>query len=286
MSGRSPSRARRASGGGRFYVWGQGERYWSVTTIIGGGIPKDALKWWAAKSVAEFAYDEASNWLGMTRDRAVDYLKREPFRFTAGRADVGSAVHAVAEAYALKKPAPPMRTLEERAIVAAFLDFTKRARPTFVATEASVYSRAQKYAGTLDAIADFPLDALAELGPHPWTPTDGAGHVRLLIDYKTGGDVADGKGVYPEAALQLNAYAGADFIGLPDGTEGAMPAVDGAAVLQIGAQGWRFVPVRLGDDVRKAFLYAREVYRWCESTSKTVLGDPLEHVLDTNPLEA
>lgn len=277
--GRAPRNARKSAGGGRFYVWGDTERYWSVTSIIGGGIPNDALKWWSAKVVAEFAHDELSNWMGMDREHAVDYLKREPFRFTGKRANVGSAVHAIAEAVALKKPAPDFRTLEERQIVAAFLAWVRRYAPTFVATEASVYSRAQKYAGTFDAIVEIEAAALEE-HPHPWEPLPGTTIIRLLIDYKTGGDVAEGKGVYPEAALQLNAYANADFIGAPDGSEQPIPPLSGAAVLQLGARGWRLVPVRLDDEIFRAFLYAREVFRWALVTSKTVLGDPIEHVLE------
>src|SRR4051812_22258850 len=95
--------ARRASGGKRFYVWGRGERYWSVTTILN-ALPKNALKYWAAGQVAGFAYDQAHAWLSLPREAAVDLLKREPLRFTNTRADIGTAFHDVAEAYALGKP--------------------------------------------------------------------------------------------------------------------------------------------------------------------------------------
>jgi hypothetical protein len=289
-----PRGASNARGGGRLYTWEPtGERYWSVTTIIGGGIPKDALKWWAARTVAEFAYDEASNWLGMTRDRAIDYLKREPMRYTGGRADVGSAVHAAAEAIVLGRALPRFRELEERQIVAVFLDWTRHAKPTFDLVEASVYSRRQKYAGTLDGIAVFDFKVLEELAaerllglPASWADAAarneaaGVGRVvRLILDYKTGGDVEEGKGVYPEVALQLAAYAGADFVGAPNGTEQPLPAVDGGLCVQLGARGWRMVPVRIDGDVFKAFLYAREVFRWQEQTSRTVLGDALDRII-------
>lgn len=285
---RQPRRAQRARGGGRFYVWGPSERYWSVTTIIDGGIPKDALKWWAAKSVAEFAYDDVSTWLSMPRGRAIDYLKREPFRWTGERADVGSTVHEAAEAFALQKPMPVFDTEEERGYVAAFVDWTRAHRPRFVATEAEVYHRTQRYAGQLDAIIELELDALGDVSiPADWRAgsfLDGDTRViRLLVDYKTGGDVAAEKGVYAEAGLQLNAYANAEFIGLPNGTEGTIPPLSGAAVLHLGVRGWRLVPVRLGSDVFKAFLYAREVFRWQDETSKTVLGDAIERIFpDTN----
>lgn len=282
-----PRGAQRASGGGRLYTWeGTGERYWSVTTIIDGGIPKNALKWWAARVVAEFAYDDASNWLGMNRDRAVDYLKREPFRYTADRADLGSAIHATAEAVVIGRPAPRFRDPAERQAVANFLDWRNRLQPRFELVEATVYSRRQRYAGTLDLIVEVDFERLLELAtelgyglPREWkdaAEANAGGKVTLIGDYKTGGDVGEAKGVYPEVALQLAAYAGADFVGLPGGGEQPLPRIDGAFVLHLGPAGWRMVPVRIGDDVFKAFLYAREVFRWAEQLAPTVLGDAIE----------
>lgn len=273
-----PRNARPTSHGGRFYVWGRGERYWSVTTILQ-ALPKDALKFWAAKVVAEFAVDRAKTWYTMSREEAVDWLKREPLRFTGERADYGTAVHAAAEAYALKKPLRGDFTDEERAAAGQFLRYVKLLEPRFVASEAPVFNRTQKYAGTLDSIVEFRIDRLLELwGPGliPWTPREGRDTVTLLVDYKTGGDVEEGRGVYPEVALQLAAYARAEFMGTPNGLEAPLPDLDGAAVLHLQAGGWRLVPVdALRDDVFRAFLYVREVFRWREVLSKEVLGSEL-----------
>lgn len=278
----APRRSRQARAG-RYYVWGAGERYWSVTTILK-ALPKDALKWWAAASVAEFAYDEVANWMGMERSRAVDYLKREPFRFTSDRADLGTAVHGAADAYALGKPAPALERLEERQHVAAFLHFTKVMAPRFVATEAEVYSRRHKYAGQTDAILELSLGALLDLEqsfPAEWRDRAEArdGVLRVMVDYKTG------KGVYPEAALQLNAYAHADFLGMPNGAEAPLPELDALAVLHLQPNAWRLVPVRLDPEVFTAFLYVREVFRWLEVTSKDVLGDELAGAVPVESLE-
>lgn len=277
----SPAQRHTNAGGRRFYVWGRGERYWSVTTILQ-ALPKDALKFWAARTVAEFAYDRSKTWFTMDRAEAIDWLKREPLRFTGGRADLGTAIHAAAEAFVLKKPLRGDFGDEERAAVGHFLDFVDVLRPSFVLTEASVFHRRQKYAGTLDAIAEIPYGLLLDLAggnPHliPWEPRDDRDFVRLLIDYKTGGDVEGGKGVYPEVALQLAAYGRAEFVGAPNGTELELPALDGAAVLHVQAGGWRLVPVdALREEVFRTFLYVREVFRWIEVISKDVLGTPLE----------
>lgn len=288
----APNNARNTTHGGRFYIWGRGERYWSVTTILK-ALPKDALKFWAAKQVAEFAVDRSKTWFTMNRDEAVDWLKREPLRFTNERAGFGTAVHAAAEAYAIKKPIRGDFDEEERKAIGHFMAWLNLWGVEFLAVEASVYNRTQKYAGTLDAIIRVQLSRLQELyGPAliPWEPRPGNGYVDLLVDYKTGGDVDEGKGVYPEAALQLAAYGNAEFMGMPNGTEAPLPTLDGALVLQVQAAGWRAVPANaLDPKVFKSFLFTREVFRWLEETSKEVLGTPLlplpEHGLaDTRPV--
>jgi hypothetical protein len=251
-----------------------------VAATILNALPKDALKWWAARTVATFAYDRAETWLGMTRDEAIDWLRREPLRYTGARADFGSAVHATAEALALGRPAPRFTNLEERQAAAAFLHWVRDFDVTFDATEATVYSRRQRYAGTTDVIVRIAVERLAEVWPaHPWDAEDGATHVRLLGDYKTGGDVAERKGIYPDVALQLNAYAHADFVGLPGGAEEPIGHLDGLFALHLGPAGYRMVPVRLGVDVFKAFLYVREVFRFQEVISQEVLGNAFERFL-------
>lgn len=269
------------SGGRRYYTWGRGERYWSVTTILS-VLPKDALKWWAAKTVAEFAFDRSKTWLTMDRDEAVEWLKREPLRYTNKRADLGSAIHATAEAYVLRKPMTGDFVEEERKAIGHFIGWVETFGVKFVATEASGYNRTQKYAGTLDAIVEIPYARLLEQAGGnpalvPWTPREGRDTVTLLVDYKSGGDVEEGKGVYPEAALQLAAYASFEFLGMPNGTEAPLPVLDGAAVLQVQAKGWRFVPAdALREDVFRTFLYVREVFRWVQEIAPEVLGNPFE----------
>src|SRR4051794_14692313 len=185
----------RSSGGRRFYTWG-GAKYWSVTTIVNGGLPKPVLVNWAKKFTAEFACDNYAargEVLKAAREGAIDWLKNASFRDRDKKAELGSWVHAACEAFQLGKPMPPWPVAIKPHMehFAAFLD---EYQPTIELAEASVYNRTEKYAGTLDAIALF-------------------GDRRLLFDVKTG------KGVYPEVGLQLAAYRYAEFIGLPDGSE-------------------------------------------------------------------
>jgi hypothetical protein len=127
-------------------------------------------------------------------------------------------------------------------------------------SEATVYSPAESYAGTLDAVVKI-------------------GGRTLLVDYKTGKDI------YPDVALQLAAYAHAEYVLLADGTSVPMPAVDGAFALhlrefdeELGDRGYSLIPVDVGQAAWDAFRFVREVMRWMEETSKGVLSQPI-----TNP---
>lgn len=235
--------------GQRFYTW-RGDQYWSVTTIIGGGVPKPALLPWGIKMVAEGAVRIADSLPALVRedaDAAVRMLKGMPYANRDRAADLGTSVHEAVEAYVLDKPMPKWKP-PVAARMLAFEKYLADCSPVYEATEASVFNRTQRYAGTLDAIVH--LD----------------GH-RRIIDVKTG------KGVYPEAALQLAAYRYAEFIGGADGDEVPMPTVDGALVLHLPDEGGRYelFDVRADEAVFSAFLYCREVFRWQEETSKGVI---------------
>jgi hypothetical protein len=249
----SPRNARNV-GNRRQYDW-RGEAFWSVTTIIGGGVPKPALINWAKKFTAEVAYDHFSTLAEMhasdDRDGAIDWLKNAAFRMRDKAADLGSVVHASCEAVALGKPIPPWpKSAEPR--MEGFKSFLIDCAPDFHNVEASVYNRPEHYAGTLDAICTI----------------NGR---RYLLDTKTG------KGVYPEVGLQLAAYRFAEFIGLPDGSEAPMPEVDACAVLHLPeAGGYELVDVRADAEIFLAFKFVREVFFWQTQTSKSVILGPLE----------
>jgi len=240
--------------GKRWYDW-RGERYWSVTTITSQGVPKPALLPWGIKCVAEGAADLADQLPALVakdREAAIKMLKALPYTKTEKAANLGTLVHAAIEAHRLGKPAPPPPA-DVAAYMVGFEQFLTDFQPEYLATEAPVFSRTQKYAGTLDAIV----------------------RMRLPLDEKPGTFIIDaksGKGVYPEAGLQLAAYRHAEFIGLPDGSEQAMPKVDGTLVLHLTADGYRLIDVRTDDTVFQSFLFVREVFRFLEETSKTILG--------------
>jgi hypothetical protein len=255
---------------GRYYEWrAEDGKFWSVTTIVNGGLPKPVLVNWAKKYVATYAVENISKLNALLdpgetgfvdTEGAIGWLKESPYRDRDRRGALGTLVHDAAEAYILGKPYPEWgKEMQPR--MEQFLRFLEEWQPTYAEgmVEAPVYNRAERYAGTLDGICDI-------------------GGRRVLIDYKTG------KGVYPEVALQLAAYRHAEFIGAPDGSEIPMPTVDACVVLHIPDEGeYQLIEVRADDEVFQAFKYVREVFRFMEETSKRVLLGPFPSTLESAP---
>ncbi len=239
---------------GRSYRW-RDETFDSVTTIIGGGIPKPALKAWGERLVAETAVAKHAIWSEMTEDEAIDWLKRSPWRETEKAAVQGSDIHAWAEAHILgEQPKKPTEKMEP--YLAGFRRFLADWEPHYEMTEATVYNRRWGYAGTCDFIARI----------HGLPGHDGAALV--LGDYKTG------KGVYGEVALQLAAYRNAEFVGLKDGSEQPMPQVDACVCLHLTPAGYQLLPVDTGPEVFRYFCYAQQVRLFVEEVSKEVIDPP------------
>ena len=297
MSG--PVLARNDAEGRRFYTFGDpAEAFWSVTTIISGGVPKH-LQAHYAKMAAELAYEailergpysrpgaiinrlaargrayvaerQAAGELTSiklaklsTRDLALRWIKGAADRHRDAAAERGTAVHAEAEQLVLQHARDASRLILDRMAIKpwpdeiaayqqAFVDWVEDFHPVFLAAEATVFNRAQAYAGTLDAIVRLHLAGGLELV--------------VIVDFKTG------KAVYPEVALQLAPYARAEFVGAPDGrTELPMVPVEAGAVLHLTPKGYQFRLVRIDEPIFAAFQYAREVYRFVNETGKTVL---------------
>lgn len=268
----APKHARTTSKGRTYQHPRTGETAWSVSTLIKGGTPNSQLIGWASRTVAEYAVanhrqlsamlnvvrlqqDADKRYIGVISDpdavaAAVSWLSGSPNRDRDRKADLGSAVHEEVEAIILGKP----RKAEWDGALADFKphwdQFVADFQPEFLMSEATIWNRTEHYAGTLDWIAKI-------------------GRKVVL------GDVKTGKGIYPEVALQLCAYAHGEFVLMPDGSEEPLPAVDGAVALHLRPDGYEVIPVHLSDEVWDAFRYVREVFRWSDETSKGVLGNPI-----------
>lgn len=272
----APADARKSSKGGRYYVWRapdgeETERYFSVTTIIDGGIPKPALMGWAVKQTAIYAIENAEllrlhiakdlvdgklpapgpdgKQTGEGCQEAYKLLWNSRWAKSQKAADLGTYIHEAIEAYVLDKPHGDWPD-DAAPYLENAVSFLTEFGVLVEMVEASIFNRTQKYAGTLDMIATINGE-------------------RWLIDFKTG------SGVYPEAALQMAAYAHAEFIGKPDRSEELMPRIDHAAVIHLRPDGYKVIPVKVTEAVFQYFMYAREVFRWCEFDQKEALAEPI-----------
>ena len=275
----SPAQARTDDDELRWYTHPiGGQTYPSVTTVLK-VVAKQALVPWAAKVTAEYAVENVKTWVSLEPQAAVDLIKKEGRRPAQVAADIGTAVHAAAELYAIHGEPPNVDlvidTLPEdvkrsvdadtiRPFIEQYGDFLDTWRPRFLHTEATIYNHTFGYAGSLDALAELP------------------GLGVLVIDTKTG------KGVYSEAALQQAAYSHGEEIvtGPPWATE-PMPEVAGAAVLHLRPESWKLVELDSSEDTFHAFVCATGLAEWQRDSAKGAVGPPFdppaEEVADHDP---
>lgn len=190
-----------------------------VTTLIGKGLPKPAIPYWAARTVAEWVADnpdltEELKRLG-GRGPAVAFLKEIPWQKRDDAAIRGTDVHALAERLVHGEAVDVPEHLA--AHVQGYVDWLDQAQPEPLHTERPIGNRTWQYAGTFDLIA--------RMGGETW-----------LLDVKTS------SGVYGEMALQLAAYANAEFLLDSDGQEQPMPTIDRIGVLHVTDYGTSFYP--------------------------------------------
>lgn len=253
-------------GGSRWYVNSETRvKVPGVTSVIS-MLPKPFLGPWNAKMTAELAVDSLAFVAQMAandRQGAVDYLKGAARRYTTVRADVGSAAHDLFERLMrgedVGRVHPDMEPYR-----ANFLEFLAAVNPELIRAEDIAWSNTHDYAGSFDAILRVWVDSAGAL-----TPDRSGTPIVLMVDWKTSKDT------HSEVALQLAAYANADYILDGDGNRDEMPDLDGGAVLHITAEKWSFIPVRIEADVFGFFLTLRKIFNWDRDASKTVLGRAL-----------
>jgi hypothetical protein len=246
-----------AATGSRWYIHPRtGERFMSVTTVLS-HISKFGLPDWSARLAAEAALErlpwlnrcsrvkpcnatKTENACGQCRECALLWLANRHNDVRDGAGDRGSRVHEAAEQIALFGEGAHVDE-DIRPLVDLYLKWKATYRPEYLATEMTVISRKWGYAGTLDGILRFPADS-----PLPKQLAHLRG-VPVVDDLKTG------KHLGLAEAWQVNAYARADAVLLPDGSEEPMPPIEGGLILHL-----RRVETPEGGFVMKAQM--REVH--------------------------
>lgn len=200
----------------------------SVTTVKGAW-PKHLVPW-ATKCSAEFAVDHHDQWSGLDRQAAIDLIAGASNRTRDKAAARGTGVHHVLEQLAAGQE--PMTALipDVEPYLPACRQLIADLAPTWVATEAVAICR-RGWGGTLDAIVTS--DVLGGT---------------FLVDWKTR-TAGKSLGAYDDEGVQLAAYADADYLIVADDDGNAhrvpVPDLDGAAIIAIGVDGYKVVPVNL-----------------------------------------
>jgi hypothetical protein len=237
---------------GRGHVYDvDGVRVPGVTTITD-SLAKPALVGWAAKTVAGVAIDRWDELVPLKPSERFELLRTAAWEDRNTMAVRGQDVHAALHAL----QTDPAGVVEREELV-PFLDaydrFDGEWKPREILVEAVVGSRAFRYCGTCDLVADL---------------ADGA---RWLLDWKTGGS-----GIYPEVALQLAGYRYAEVALDADGNETPMPAVDRCGALWLRDDGsYDLYPVEVDEGTFELFVYLRQLHDFQKAERGTVIGDVL-----------
>lgn len=231
-----------------------GEKADGVTTLIGDGIPKPALINWAANTTAAYAVDRWDELAQLPLSKRLDLLKGARYADVDQAAKRGTDVHAIAEKILHGEEVPvPDELAGHVASAVKFLD-EWQVRP--VLTETVCYSLRGRYAGTLDMVIT------SDLLP---------GKV-ILADWKT-----SRSGIYGEAALQLSAYANADYYVDANGVDQPMKdlGITDHWGIWIRPDGYDVLPLDNSEETFRFFQYASVVARRSKGLMD-LRGKPLE----------
>ena len=240
---------RRVNRGGGHSYYLDSEPTLGVTTALGEGFPKPALIGWAANATRDYAVDHWDELSELGPAEKIKRLSRARYedRDEAGKA--GTKVHTIAQKLAAGEEVEVPEILVGH--VDAYLKFVDEWEPVEAIVEGIVLNRRFGYMGTLDIVADL---------------ADGR---RWLLDLKTARS-----GVFAENALQLAGYRNAEtYLYFEDGLERPMLDVDRCGVVWVRADGYDLVPVEVGAEEFRIFLYALGIARW--RANENVVGEAL-----------
>ena len=236
------------SGRGHSYKL-DGQKVDGVTTVLSNGIPKPALINWAAREVATFAADNLETLAALKRDERIDLLKGSHYRERDAAARRGTEVHRLAERLLHGEEV----TVPEELVghVDSYLRFLDEWQPKTMLVEAVLGNRSHKWMGTCDFVGVVD-DKVA------------------LLDIKT-----TRSGIYGETALQLAAYAHAEFYLDAAGAEQPMPPIEWCGAIWVRADGYDIVPCQADETVYRMFRYAQQIAAFTTTHSKEWVGDTL-----------
>jgi len=232
-----------------------GETVPGVTTLIGKGLPKPALPYWAARTVAEYVADADAETMaalrGLGRGGMVAALKETPWGQRDSAAVRGTEVHALAEKLVRGDEVEVPEHLAGH--VESYVRFLDEWKPEPILVEAVVGSRKWRYCGQLDLVCRLP-----------------DGRV-VLADIKT-----SASGVWPETSYQLSAYRYADvYVDGADEKPMADLGIEAGYAIWVRADGYDVLPVRCDEQIYKDFLHIAWTAKAVER-NKDVIGEAIQ----------
>lgn len=239
--------------------WLDGQPVPGVTTLLGKGLPKPAIPYWAARTVAEYVADNPDGveaLRSMGRDPMVAALKEVPWQKRDEAAVRGTDVHALAEQIIHGNAVEVPEHLG--AHVEGYVRWLDAFDVEPIVTEVPVAHRTHWWAGKPDAVV--------RLGRGPW-----AGRV-VLLDWKTS------SGVYGETALQTAAYASAEFYAPTPDDEHPMPEIEATGVVHVTAGESLLYPLAATpEQIAEAYGVFRHIAYVANRTDwiKARIGDPM-----------
>ena len=255
-----PSLARGKTG--RRYIWPPGVDepelvVPSVTTILN-NMNKPALPNWAAKQVATYAVEHLDAWENLPVNDAIDLLKRAPYRNMSNAGQKGTKVHEAVEAWIngdREATAPVIDDLDLLPYVAGAIQYMNDHVERVHYAEPQLFNRTYQYAGSADLIAELNTNAT------------------VLTDWKTS------KNVYAEHALQLVAYANAEFIAWegdnvnPEVRELPLPDITEAHIVHLpGDSTYKVYKVELTERAFRTFTALRTLQAWKDNYEADAYG--------------
>lgn len=244
--------------GMRFYTW-EGVDYPSVTTLRRmAGLPH-GLHQWAVNKVIDRAIGSADSIAtrlatATDHDSVVKVLRHELRLASTEERDRAAAIGTAVHDAAATRKTPDQVEDALRPRLAQYHDWLAASGVQVLASEFQCWSPSVGYAGTADLLVQLPNGRI------------------FVVDIKTG------KGVWSEHALQVIAYANADFVGNDDVIDEErtrlLRAADGIAVLHLANDHWEFRALRKDAETWRAFrgllLFAVWIWKHPDADSVTV----------------
>ena len=273
---------------GRKYFDGEGNEYWSVTTLLNGGVPKQNLIPWAAAQASHSMVEELALPIQATRDLLVDF---ENYLGTSDNRDLLEPLRDRLDKalsnyqdrnYVLGQLASGVKTHVEKG--RKFVSNAhKRTKDAAADAGTEAHKAIERHIlgepiGDLGELAQASFENFLEfekqLEPRweaseltVFNPTakyagtlDFIAEIPALGEGLTLGDIKTGKGVYLEVALQLAAYRFAEFATTAHNNEKVdMPKTERAVVLHLRPDSWELVPVQADTEAFQMFLHVSNV---------------------------